>query len=231
MGKRTGGGRFHQRKEGKKKSDFNRKNRHKSVLDKVIIACEGTKTETFYLKSYIRFLAKNSKISAKSLVIAKHKHTDPEGVLEDLLNHKEDNLTYKNFKFKWIVIDRDEARTNSGGHSLANYNSAIKQAKNLKIDVAYSNPSFELWYLLHYKYRDTAIDRNTVIQELKKEKEFCNYEKNNDDIFEKLREHEDKAIKNAARLMKECFGITGTNNPSTNVHKLILCLKGIKGTE
>ena len=72
------------------------------------------------------------------MVIAKHHHTDPDGVLNDLLNHH----NYKEFDHKWIVIDRDLERTNGGRYPLENFNSAINRAKSNKIEVAYANPCF-----------------------------------------------------------------------------------------
>lgn len=71
------------------------------------------------------------------------------------------------FEKKWIVIDRDEVRSissNSSGHPEENFVSALDKAKKLNIEVAWSNPCFEIFIIEHYMYRDTAGDRK-VIQE------------------------------------------------------------------
>lgn len=56
----------------------------------VIISCEGTKTEPNYLKSIINLLIQKGKIARGSVVIADHQHTDPLGVLNDLINYQYD---------------------------------------------------------------------------------------------------------------------------------------------
>ena len=96
------------------KSDFKSsglKKRDSGVLKikpLVIISCEGTKTEPNYLKSIINSLIKKGKIARGSVVIADHQHTNPLGVLKDLIDYKYD---YTLFEKKWIVIDRDEIRS------------------------------------------------------------------------------------------------------------------------
>ena len=87
----------------KKKTD--RKQNNRVILQRVIIACEGTVTEVNYFQNIFHELIQNRGISKTSLVIAKHSHTDPKGVLNDLTDAlKKDS----DFEHKWIVIDRDE---------------------------------------------------------------------------------------------------------------------------
>jgi len=90
------------------KSDAKRIIETKPIRQSIIIACEGTKTECLYLENIFTRLKTFHKITANSLVIAKHKHTDPKGVLKDLLAYPDD---YKSFSHKWIVIDRDIERS------------------------------------------------------------------------------------------------------------------------
>ena len=52
----------------------------------------------------------------------------------------------------WLVFDRDEWRAEV-------FNQVIAQAERKNIQVAYSNQAFELWYLLHFGYRDTSALR------------------------------------------------------------------------
>jgi hypothetical protein len=216
---------FSRKKEGKKKAEFNRSKMNIKKLESVLVSCEGTKTEPLYFNSFFNYLVKTHKISALSFVIADHKHTDPKGVLDDLLQYKEGNNTYKSFKHKWIVIDRDEERTNGGGHSLENYSCAIDRAKKLNIEVAFSNPSFEIWYLLHYQYRNTSLTRDDVVEELEK---IIDYKKNDEDMFNKLFGNQDIAIRNAENLLRDGVCLSGTCNPSTNIHTLVKCLLDIK---
>jgi hypothetical protein len=183
----------------------------------LIIACEDEKSAPFYFQAMFDKLKKERVIAISSLVIANHTNTHPTGVLEDLLNHKGN----EEFDHRWIFIDRDEERTNGGGHTLENFNQAFSQAKSKKIKVAYANPCFEIWVLLHFEYRNTAIDRDELYKKLESEKGYVKNE-----LFMHLLDPELQitAIENSKKLLKswkdQVFN-PATNNPSTNVHELV----------
>ncbi len=190
----------------------------------LVIACEDSVSAPLYFKAIFDDLIKNHAIAASSLVIAKHKHTNPDGVLKDLLDHP----NYQDFDHQWIAIDRDEERTNGGGHTLENFNRAIDRAKSKGIKVAYSNPCFEIWYLLHFDYRDTVINRDELVQLLKHN---YRYEKNQ--LFTLNQDQQRIAINNAKNLIQSWVNTQGTtkpatDNPSTTVHDLVTLLNGFK---
>jgi len=190
----------------------------------LIIACEDSVSAPLYFNAIFDDLKKNHAIAASSLVIAKHKHTDPDGVLDDLLDHP----NYQDFDHQWIVIDRDVERTNGGGHTLDNFNQAIARARGKNIKVAYSNPCFEIWYLLHFNYRNTAIDRDELVKQLEHKYQ---YKKN--ELFILNQDHQKTAIKNATRLIQSWIDThdttkPATDNPSTTVHDLVTLLNGFK---
>jgi len=220
MSRRRGAENFESNKKFRKqnKLDLKRNKNTKSIRQSIILACEGTKTECLYFNDIFLELKNNHQIASSSLVIADHHHTDPIGVLSDLLNHP----NYQDFQYKWIVIDRDEERTNGGGHTLDNFNTALSKAKSKGIKVAYSNPCFEIWYLLHFEYRNTAIDRDELCNKLITE---FGYQKNT--LFKQgcLSYAKD----NANRLLENYIhNDPANNNPSTTVHKLVEELEGFK---
>lgn len=202
-------------------------NRTQNILNEretLVIACEDSVSAPLYFKAIFDDLIKNHAIAASSLVIAKHKHTDPDGVLEDLLTHP----NYQDFDHRWIAIDRDVERTNGGGHTPKSFNQAIKRAKAKKIKVAYSNPCFEIWYLLHFDYRNTAIDRDELVKQLEH-----NYQYKKNELLILNQAQQNTAIRNATHLIRswhEAQGITkpATDNPSTTVHDLVVLLNGFK---
>ncbi len=181
-----------------------------------------------------------------SVIIVPHDgHTEPTGVLNNLKKFNKNGVTYKEYEHKWIVIDRDR-EYGGGGHTKENFEEALKNAKNsrkdLHIDVAYSNDSFELWYLLHFDLRETAIKRDEIIKKviirLKKIKPCIFSKLTKDNIKEKsytkhiskaLLSLQEKAIENAETLL----GFYGSNhkpegdNPSTTVHKLVVLLNSL----
>ena len=215
------------RKKAKQKKKEDRKKDIKNEFERVILACEGKVTEKNYFQSIFDNLIENHSIAKTSFVIAKHKHTNPKGVLNDLEEHlKKDS----DFEHKWIVIDRDEMRTNGGGHIIQDFNGAISSAKAKNINVAYSNPSFEMWYLLHFEYRNTPIDRDEVVDILEKK---IDYTKNSKSVFDKILAQQNYAISNAIRLINH-HSQNGrkldeaNDNPSTTVHQLVIYLNCLK---
>ena len=225
------------------------KNNHKRNKDtkvkilSVIIACEDQTSAPTYFKMIVKKLKENKIITQDSLVIATHKHNTPKGVLKDLTSYKIDNKTYKDFEHKWIVIDRDVPRVNGGGHLTDDFNGALSSAKSLKVEVAYANDSYELWYLLHFIPRSTAILRDDILKEVIKnlkeknhvkfkdlDKENIKSEKYTELIFEELLELQPIAIRNAINLLT-LHGETHNpeqDNPSTTIHKLVMILNNLK---
>ena len=204
-----------------------RKKNLKDELVRVILACEGRVTESNYFRSIFRDLIEHHNIAKTSLIIVKHSHTDPKGVLSDLEKALERD---DEFEQQWIVIDRDEMRPNGGGHEIENFNGAISSANAKGIQVAYSNPSFELWYLLHFEYRNTALDRESVIIELKK---YVDYSKNSHSIYQEILPLQKCAVTNAKRLtatytMHHQKLNPMSDNPSTTVYQLVEILNGLK---
>ena len=222
---------------------YSRKKDTRSKVLSVIIACEDEASAPTYFKIIVERLKENKVITQDSLVIANHKHNTPKGVLDDLLKHKEDEKSYKNFEHKWIVIDRDAPRVNGGGHTKDDFKGALSSAKSKKVEVAYANDSYELWYLLHFNPRTTAILRDEILIEVikkLKEKNSAKFRDLDKDkikseeytklIYEELLELQPVAIRNAKKLL-ESYGETHnpeSDNPSTTIHKLVEILNNLK---
>ncbi len=234
---------FNRRKKEREDNDFKRNKNDKSKVPDVIISCEDSISAPTYFQIIVDKLIKEKKITQDSFVIVPHDGiTHPSGVLAKLKDYKDDNgKIYKNFEHKWIVIDRDKERVNGGGHKAEDFNLAIQKAKSKKaiynVEVAYANDSFELWYLLHFDYRCTAILRDDINKELiKKLKEKNSHKfskltkqniKNNNYtkyVFDEILENQENAINNAERLL-ETYG--ENDNPSTTVHKLVKVLNSL----
>ena len=110
------------------------------------------------------------------------------------------------------------------------FNIAIKVCEQNDLKAAWSNEAIELWFILHFEYLNTAINREIYIQKLNKyftkySIKTGKYQKNIENIYEILNEYGDmsKAIVNAKKL-EENFKKEGSfskKNPSTNVYELI----------
>jgi len=116
----------------------------------------------------------------------------------------------------WCVFDRDS-------FPAANFNEALHLARQEGIEVAYSNEAFELWYLLHFDFVNTAISRTAYITNLEARiGGGYKYTKNSEDMHASLWSRQQVAIRNAGRLLAlydPCR--PAEDNPSTTVHLLV----------
>jgi len=192
----------------------------------LILACEGLKTERQYFEAWFTKLREAGKISPRSCVIAPHDHTNPTGVLADLVAYQSNGITCLDFEHKWIVIDRDEERTNGGGHTVQDFNDALTQAKKQGVKVAYSNPCFEFWFLLHYDLRDSSLHRDDLAKLLSQRMGVA-YEKSDKGHFERLFPKIPIAIRNSVKLCQSDKRPPCDANPTTTVHELVGILIGM----
>jgi len=216
---------------------FNRSSGTISQIESVMIASEDTDSSVTYFKLILNELISDKKITPFSCVFAKHNNTHPTGVLNDLLSHVEKNgFTHKDFEHLWIVIDRDKRWKANEGHKESDFVQALKDAESNGVKVAYSNDSFELWYLLHFNYECSVTERKDLNDKVKglglvdqrvslKSADFVK------EIYPHLvGEPECRAIKNAQKLLEEHVK-AGTEphnaNPSTTIHELVCLLRSL----
>ena len=96
-----------------------------------------------------------------------------------------------------------------------------------KINCAYSNEAFELWYLLHFELYENAMSRRNY-SELLTSHIGEDYQKNSKDMLRILARLGDEslAIRRAERLSHSYNGSNPANeNPVTYVHRLINSLR------
>lgn len=180
--------------------------------------CEGEKTEPNYFRAFIERWSEVKEIkvtgcgcSTCQLIIEAKK-----------LREKLERERMVPFDRVWLVFDKDEFK---------DFNKAIADAKKEGMNCAWSNQAFELWYVLHFQYLDTGVDRKQYIgmiedkvMKASKSKTF-KYKKNDEGFYQILQEHgnEEQAIKRAQKLRK----IRGekknyaTHNPRTEVDLLV----------
>lgn len=120
----------------------------------------------------------------------------------------------------WCVFDRDE-------FPAQHFNRAFELARTNNINIAWSNEAFELWYLLHFSYCDTALHRSDYAGKLKPHLGRP-YAKADPEIYGLLKTHQEAAIRNAQRLEQHWRDLgkysPEGSNPCTSVHKLVALL-------
>lgn len=173
----------------------------RELRPRFLIVCEGEQTEPNYFRSF----RVNADIRIEG---GRHNpQTTPETA--ERLRQEED------YTQVWIVFDRDEWRAEE-------FNQVIVQAGRKNIQVAYSNQAFELWYLLHFGYRDTAASRQDY-RRLLSERLGHRYQKNDRSIYRSLLERQQQAIAHAQRLLDSYQPHNpAQDDPCTTVHRLVV---------
>ncbi len=182
--------------------------------DKVLIVCEGEKTEPNYfngLKNHLRLKSANVAIVGEGATPAKIVERAKE--LEKREKERGDP-----FDKVFCVFDKDR-------HT--DYQKALDQLKARKNYAAITSvPAFEYWLILHFRYTTSPYqDTSALVRDLKKH--LPDYEKNDASIFGKLQDKLETAKENAARSLED-RNRAKTDNPSTKVHILVQALHAIK---
>ena len=213
-----------------KKQKYNRKNKgkklEKQLKESILIVCEGEKTEPNYFKSF-----PNSGIKIEIIGEGRNTNSLVNAGIKHWKALSEEGFYYENM---YIVMDRDSftiENYNKAFQTIINFENEINKKKKykrklsskFKAEVIYSNEAFELWYLLHYDYHDTAINRRDY-EGLLTKKLNKPYKKNDYNIYSILKNISDKnkglqfAINNSIKLRRKN---TPQENPSTNVDILV----------
>lgn len=180
----------------------------------VYLICEGTETEIRYFKRFrsrgclIDILPIPSQYKAADRLVQKARAT----MGTNPYYPDEGDVI-------WCVFDRDE-----------NSDEALRKAKQEAAQegyqLAYSNPSFELWFLLHFMNQRTEVaDCQALIRMLKQPGRLERYEKNQD-VYDQLEPLQEKAIERAKQrihvLKEEKTEIfCRQSNPVTTVAELV----------
>jgi hypothetical protein len=203
----------------KKRFERNENKRKVDVRNKLVyflIICEGEKTEPNYFKALEEELPRNTV------------ELEIDGVGRNTIGLVNYTIKYRNnscrkFDRVWAVFDKDDFPD-------SNFDSAIAKAASNKINCAWTNEAFELWFLLHFQYMSSSLKRDDykgyLEREIRSKSGNADYKylKNNPDTYSVLQKfgNQRQAIQ-WARQLKLTFTDQryATHNPCTLVHELI----------
>ena len=187
-----------------------------------LIVTEGTKTEPNYLNALKKVLEATNRFNIEISIEGKGKAT--KALVNKIVRQIENcNQEYDRV---WAVFDKDE---------FDDFDDAISLAGSKNINCAWSNESFELWLLLHFKEVSTPTGRKDLFEELEQAirnalhknnpEAIFDLSKGNDKIYEFVTSlgSEADAIKRAAAL-KQNYKATvkpSEQNPCTQMDLLI----------
>lgn len=207
-----------------------RPTRDLSIRNLFRIFCEGENTEPEYFKSF----PVNTETKVDAIGLARSKSSLVEKTIELLTKDKmlPKMTDFDEDRQLWVVFDYD---TKGDANEEQDFNKAVNLAQRKGIKVAYSNDSFELWFLLHYQYQTAALTRHEYYKFLS-DNLGCNYEKEgkakefSSSLYYMLLGTQTTAIQNARRLYAEkSQEVYSKQNPCTTVHLLVeelnKCLK------
>jgi hypothetical protein len=180
-----------------------------------LIICEGERTEP----EYFNFFKEKLPRKLLNTVQIEGEGDNTINIVKKAIELKEErkkNPLLPNYSEVWAVYDRDD-------FPKERFQGAIDMAKSNNINSGHSNQSFELWYVLHFQFLNTAIHRSDYIKILSKNLGF-KYEKNNKNVVEYLFNNCDvrQAIKWAKKLEEFSKGTSESEScPSTMVYRLV----------
>ena len=180
----------------------------------VYLICEGSETEIRYFK---KFRSRECNIDIVPIP-SQYKSADK------LVQKARATIGYSPYypdegDIIWCVFDRDD-----------NTNAMLSKAKQVAIkegyQIAFSNPSFEVWFLLHFNNQTTPVENcETAIKLLKKKGRLEQYEKNKE-VYEQLKPLQEAAIDRAKKRVSVLQAehteiLSRESNPVTTVAELV----------
>lgn len=171
-----------------------------------LIVCEGEQTEPNYFRSF--------RVNAEVEVKGTGQNT------LSLIEYTRRLQTQaerqgRRYTAIWTVFDKDD-------YPMERFNQAIEQARQAGFGAAYSNEAFELWYILHFEYVDSAVSRPRY-QEILAQKLAKPYNKNDFTLYGFQLSRQRAALQFAERLLAsyEPGHNPARDNPCTTVHLLV----------
>lgn len=204
----------------RKPADLKRKAPKREPYDRVLIVCEGERTEPVYFED----LRNHYGLSTANIAVTPANGSDPVSVVRHAKKlQKDESKQGEKFDKVYCVFDRDE-------HT--NFDAASSQLNDSNILAARSWPCFEFWLLLHFGYQRQPLhpSRGKTAAQLCQYSLKANlpaYTKGMQGIFDELLPDLDTGIQNATRAQRDAQA-TGEQNPSTEVHELVEYLRGLK---
>ena len=139
---------------------------------KVIIVCEGSKTE----KNYFEAIRKDLRLTTVQIAVYHPNGTNPRLIVDSARQKRQEQINDKTWNGQkdtaWAVYDGVEHFNNNS----ADWHEAINIARDHKINLAITNPSFEFYYLLHFQDQTGWLERDAV-KKLLTDKWITDYDK------------------------------------------------------
>ncbi len=216
---------FHKR-QAKAASDLQRRQAARKAYPKILIVCEGAKTEP----NYFREVVDHYELSTANVTISGEGGSAPKKVFEHgikLFQQEKKNYPQNSFDRVYFVFDKEQHET---------YQATLDKIKVSKPQNTFfaitSIPCFEFWLLLHFEYTTQPFKQigktssgKALLSAL--QKHLPNYKKNSNGIFRCLFPRLGSAMQNA-KLVNAHAQREKSDNPSTQIHVLLEFMQNMK---
>jgi RloB-like protein len=200
-------------------SSLRRRKGTRMPYDRVLIVCEGSKTECNYFDDIRRKLRlPNTRI----FVIPSELGTDPRSVVNSAEQAFARNL--RSFERVFPVFDRDDHPDYANAIFMATArNGRLRNDENKPVtfEPIVSAPCFEFWLLLHFEDIKHFLHRDVVLERLRGH--ILDYTKGMLGVFGMTESLVSIATQRADKLKETSDRTTGTD-PYTDVHDLVRVL-------
>jgi hypothetical protein len=187
-------------------------------LKRILIALEDEKSARYYFESW--------KVKLRSHLIdielAPHEGSAPKSVIEAAKAIKKSEDPEDPFDEVWVVFDTEGPQNPD---RLTAAKAAIDQAQRLGFKTAVSNPSWELWLLLHFEYYTGNLLNGRAAKKRLTNNGLPDYDKGGN-CFDQIVGRTETAILHAKRLFSERYTPQGKSHPCdchpcTEVYRLV----------
>jgi hypothetical protein len=192
--------------------DLARKKGNRATYDRILIVCEGTKTEVNYFREIKKeHHLHNANVEVQHSVLGTCPLQVVKSAEELFLNGSSDKGIQKRaFEKVYVVFDRDDHNEYFNARNKADaLDGKLKNdlKKKVKFKAISSVPCFELWLLLHFEDAQAPMHRDHALTRL--QKHLPNYTKGTLGIYAATKEHVLLAAERAKKLPEhdgiECF--------------------------
>jgi hypothetical protein len=197
---------------------------------RVLIVCEGAKTEPIYLKTLVASLG----MTTAQVEVSGEGDPAPTSVVNFGESKFKDD---PDFDLVFFVFDRDSHKDYDAALLLVENLQKQPEFKGKVVAAITSIPCFEIWFLLHFEAHARPYEKGgrksacgNLIAVLKGKKGFENYSKGRGDHFELLHGRLPQAKINAARTLKQLREVGAPEhhgNPTTLMHTLVDALEKV----
>lgn len=163
------------KRKARKLRDISRKKRTRELYKRVLIVCEGQKTEPLYFNS----LREEYRLQATDICITNAKGSDPMSLVKYAIDlYKDSQKVGNDFDFVFCVFDKDDH---------ANYKQAINEISKIRLSFTLSHLCLVLNFGYFYTFaaRQNHSDQSKV--NLLQNKLFANYKITYHDIRKEIK--------------------------------------------